>query len=215
MDPLLSATAPLLATAFDLWGTAVTWLEVVAFLLSIAMVICNLRVHVAGWPLAIASSILYSVLFAHSKLYGEAALQWAFVAVAAWGWWRWAQPMSADAGQQGIGRLSTHERWKAAGLTLLAWPLLGRLLSATTDSDVPYLDALPTVASLTGQWLLARKRIENWVVWWCVNLFSVLLFAYKHLWLTVGLYAVFAALSWLGWRSWQRLLHAAPRNSHV
>jgi nicotinamide mononucleotide transporter len=94
-------------------------------------------------------------------------------------------------------------RWRIGALTLLAWPLLGWLLDRHTDSDVPYLDALPTVGSIAGQFLLGRKLVENWPVWLVVNLFSVGLFALKALWLTALLYAMFAALSVLGWRLWQ------------
>ena len=65
----------------------------------------------------------------------------------------------------------------AAAATLAAWPLLGWLLQHATDSDVPYFDALPTVASVTGQVLLGRKFVENWPVWVGVNVVSVALFA--------------------------------------
>ena len=77
-----------------------------------------------------------------------------------------------------------------------------------TDSDVPFLDALPTVASVTGQLLLGRKLVENWPTWLFVNGVSVLLFAIKGLWLTVILYALFAALSVAGWRAWAARLEA-------
>ena len=97
--------------------------------------------------------------------------------------------------------------WLAAA-TLAAWPLLGLLLAHATDSDVPYFDALPTVASITGQILLARKCVENWPVWVGVNVVSVALFAHKGLWLTVVLYALFAVLALLGWRAWRRLAAA-------
>jgi nicotinamide mononucleotide transporter len=60
--------------------------------------------------------------------------------------------------------------------------------------------------SLVGQFLLGRKFIENWAVWIVVNVVSVGLFAYKSLWLTVGLYGVFIVLSVVGWRAWQRRL---------
>jgi nicotinamide mononucleotide transporter len=90
-------------------------------------------------------------------------------------------------------------------LTLAAWPLLGFALARFTSSDVPYFDALPTVASVTGQFLLGRKLIENWPVWLAVNVVSVGLFAYKALWLTAILYAIFAVLSIAGWRAWARL----------
>jgi nicotinamide mononucleotide transporter len=87
---------------------------------------------------------------------------------------------------------------------------LGALLAAVTDSDVPYLDALPTVGSLAGQWLLARKWLENWPTWVAVNLFSIGLFAFKGLWLTVALYAAFALMALWGWRAWTALAARAP-----
>lgn len=202
---LLQSVRPLLATAFTLWGSPVTWLEIVAFGLSLAMVVANMRVNVIAWPLAIAASALYALLFAHSKLYGEATLQLFFIGVAFWGWWQWLRGRGSDGGALRVHRLSQRGRVVAAGATLVAWPLAGGLLAAATDSDVPMLDALATVGSVTGQVLLARKVLENWLVWLAVNVFSVGLFAAKGLWLTVLLYAVFAVLSVAGWRAWQRI----------
>lgn len=194
---------PLLAAPFSLWGSPVSWAELLGFALGLAMVACNLRVNPLGWPLAMASSVLYALVFAHSKLYGEAALQGVFFVVSAWGWQQWLQGRGADGRALAVGLLQPGQRLLALAATLAAWPLLGALLDRATDSDVPYLDALPTVASLTGQWLLARKRVENWLVWLAVNVFSVGLFAYKALWPTALLYAVFAVLSWVGWRAWR------------
>jgi nicotinamide mononucleotide transporter len=200
---LMSWFAPLLAAPLSLWGSPVSWAEIAAFALSLAMVGCNLRVNPLGWPLAMAASLLYALVFAHSKLYGEAALQGVFVVVSAWGWQQWSNPTSGHGSASAIGTLAAQARWRYLAFTLAAWPMLGALLSRATDSDVPYLDALPTVASITGQVLLARKRLETWAVWLAVNLFSVGLFAYKALWLTAVLYAVFALLSVWGWRAWR------------
>jgi nicotinamide mononucleotide transporter len=202
---LLEAAKPLLVPAFSAWGSPVTWLEIVACVLAVAMVLANLRVNPVGWPLAILSSLLYALLFADSRLYGEACLQFVFVVLALWGWWQWLHGRGTGDEPLRVRALSNRGRWAAAGLTLLGWPLVGALLHRLTDSDVPYLDALPTVASLTGQALLGRKLVENWAVWLAVNVFSVGLFAYKGLWLTVLVYAVFAAMSVAGWRAWQRL----------
>jgi nicotinamide mononucleotide transporter len=204
---LLQAAQPLFAAAFTLWGSPVTWLEIVAFVLSLAMVAANMRVNPVGWPLAIAASALYALLFAHSKLYGEAALQLFFIVVACWGWWQWLRGRGAG----GLALLQVHRLtrrgWVLAGVaTLAAWPLAGAVLARATDSDVPMLDALATVGSVTGQILLGRKVLENWLVWLAVNLFSVGLFALKGLWLTVLLYALFALLSVAGWRAWARRL---------
>ena len=204
LETLLQAARPALAAAFTLWGSPVTWLELVAFVLALAMVFCNLRVHVAAWPLAILSSLAYAVLFADSKLYGEAALQWVFIGLALWGWWCWLRGSSATGAALRVSHMSAFGRAVAVGATLVAWPALALLLQHTTDSDVPWFDALPTAASITGQVLLARKWVENWPVWLAVNLVSVALFAYKGLALTAVLYALFAALSVLGWRAWRQ-----------
>jgi nicotinamide mononucleotide transporter len=205
MDSLLQATAPLLATAFTLWGSPTSWLEVAGFVLAVWMVACNMRVNPLGWPLAIASSLLYALLFAHSRLYGEAALQLFFVVVAGWGWRQWLRGRGGDGSALKVHRLNRRRQALITCATLAAWPLLAHGLARFTDSDVPYLDALPTVASVTGQFLLGRKLIENWAVWLAVNLVSVALFGFKGLWLTALLYATFAVLSVLGWRAWSRL----------
>ena len=199
---------PLLAAAFTVLGSPVTWLEVGAFALSLWMVMCNMRVNILAWPLAIAASLAYCLLFWHSKLYGEAGLQVFFVLIAAWGWWQWRFGMQADGSALAERRLGAAARWKLAAATLAAWPLLGWLLHRVTDTDVPYWDALPTAGSVAGQWLLGRQYVENWPVWVAVNVVSVSLFAYKGLWLTVVLYILFALLALLGWRTWSR--RAAP-----
>ena len=205
LDTLLQAARPWLAPAFTLWGSPATWLELVAFALALAMVACNLRVNPWGWPLAIVSSLLYALLFADSRLYGEAGLQIFFIAIAGWGWWQWLRGRGDDGQALHVRRMNSSQRWRALVITLAAWPLLALLLTRATDSDVPWLDALPTVASVTGQLLLGRKLVENWPVWLAVNVFSVGLFAYKGLWLTALLYALFAALSVVGWRAWSRM----------
>lgn len=198
------AARPLLLPAFAAFGSPVTWLEIVAFVIAIAMVFANLRVNPVAWPLAIVSSLLYALLFAESRLYGEAGLQILFVVVALWGWWEWLRGTGADGTPLRVRRLSARGRLIALAATVAAWPLLALLLMHATDSDVPWLDALPTVGSITGQFLLGRKLVENWAVWLLVNLFSIGLFVHKALWLTVLLYGLFAALSVVGWRTWDR-----------
>lgn len=206
LPALLQAARPLLAPAFALWGSPVTWLELVAVVLSLAMVAANMRVNPVAWPLAIASSLLYALLFADSRLYGEAVLQFFFIAVALWGWWQWLRGRGDDGQALRVHRLSVRGRLVLGAGVALAWPLTGLLLARATDSDVPYLDALATSASVAGQVLLGRKVLENWLVWLAVNVFSVGLFAYKALWLTALLYALFAALSVAGWRAWSARL---------
>ncbi len=205
LQSLLALAHPVLVPAFTAWGVPMTWIEIVAFVVSLWMVGCEMRVHVLAWPLAMLSSLLYALLFADSRLYGEACLQLFFVAMSLWGWWQWLRGRGADGGALVVHTLTRRMTILLVALAALAWPLTALLLHRWTDSDVPWLDALPTVGSVLGTWLLGRKFIENWIVWIAVNAFSVALFGYKQLWLTVILYALFTALSWAGWRSWRAM----------
>ena len=194
------------APAFTVWGSATTWLELVAVVIALAMVGCNIREIHWGWPLAIVSSLMYFALFWRSKLYGDAALQIFFAVVALWGWFQWLRGVRADGSALKVARLSRRGLAIVVAACALLWPATGLFLKTYTDTDVPWWDAFPTAVSLVGQFLLGRKFIENWAVWIVVNVVSVGLFAYKELWLTVGLYTVFIALSVVGWREWQKRL---------
>lgn len=219
----------LFATAFTAWGAATSWLEVAGFVLSLQMVACNIRGIHWAWPLAMASSALYGLLFAHSKLYGDAGLQVFFIAVAFWGWRQWlgsepdVQAQGSHVATQAATQVATHAADAASStpvqvrhlgrqgaMQLIAacavlWPITGLFLLKFTDTDVPWWDAFPTALSIIGQFLLGRKIIENWLVWIAVNVVSIGLYAYKGLWLTVLLYALFVALSVVGWRAWKRM----------
>ena len=205
MDALLKLVQPLFAAAFTLWGSPVTWLEIVAFVLAIWMVVANIRVNPIAWPLAIVSSLLYLALFGGSKLYGEAALQLVFIVVAGWGWWQWLRGTAADGSALKVRTLTARGRWLMLGVFAIVWPVVGLFLKRHTNTDVPWWDAFPTAGSLIGQWLLGRKYVENWPTWIVVNVVSVGLFVYKGLWLTTLLYGVFIVMSFIGWRAWHRL----------
>ena len=208
MDSLLQALQPFFAPAFTLWATPVSWLEIVAFLLAIVMVVLNMRVNPIAWPLAIVSSLLYFALFWNSRLYGDASLQIFFAVVALWGWWQWLRGTADDGGALRVRSLPASSRWWLLAALAAAWPVTGLFLKTYTDTDVPWWDAFPTAASVIGQWLLGRKYIENWLAWIVVNVVSVGLFAYKGLWLTTLLYTLFIAMSFAGWRAWQRMLRS-------
>lgn len=209
MNALLAFAEPLFGVAFAVLGAEVSWLELVAFVLGIGMVVCNIRVDPTGWPLAIVSSLLYFLVFWKSRLYGDAGLQLFFVAVAGWGWWQWLRGTDESGRALVVRRLDARGRWTALAAIALAWPATALFLGRFTDTDVAWWDAFPTAASVVGQVLLGRKLVENWPTWLAVNVVATGLFAWKGLWLTSLLYVVFAAMSVVGWRAWQRLA-AAP-----
>lgn len=192
------------APAFVLGPLAASRAELAGALLGVWMVWCNLRVDPLAWPLAITSSALYGLVFWQARLYGDASLQLLFIAVAFWGWWQWLRGTQADGSALTVRHLAPRGRLQALLAFALLWPATALLLRHGTDTDVPWWDAFPTAGSVVGQVLLGRKLVENWPVWIAVNAVGVSLFAYKGLWLTVGLYALFALLAAIGWQAWAR-----------
>jgi nicotinamide mononucleotide transporter len=186
--------------AFTLWDYTTTWIELIAVLLGIVMVLFTIAEQHWGWLFAILSSALYFLIFWNSRLYGDALLQLLFIALAAWGWWLWLRGIETTPLQ--ITQLTSNQRLGAFLTGLVLWGLTGSMLQNFTDTDVPWWDAFPTAFSLIGQYLLAHKRVENWCAWLVVNMVAIGLFAWKALWLTTLLYIVFALLSLVGWRTW-------------
>lgn len=197
----------MLDTAFTLLGTAVTWLEVIAFVLALANIACNVYEIHWGWPLTIIASVLYAWLFYASKLYGEAGVNVFFAVAALWGWWQWLRGhRSGSSAPLRIARLDSQGIVITVAGWAVAWLGCALLLRAITDSDVPWADGFVTAGSVVGTVLLGRKFIENWPIWLIVNAASVALFAYKGLTLTVVLYVIFFGLAIWGWLGWQQRL---------
>ncbi len=205
----------MLETAFTWLGAPVTWLEVVAFVLALANIACNVREIHWGWPLTLVASVLYAWLFYSFGLYGETGVNLFFAVTAMWGWWQWLRGMRETAPLR-IERLSRQGVVQVVWSWALLWALCGGLLQSVTDSTVPWADGFVTAGSVIGTVLLGRKYLENWPVWVVVNAASIGLFAYKGLHLTVVLYAIFLGLALWGWSGWRkRMLRQAGAGSSV
>jgi nicotinamide mononucleotide transporter len=184
--------------------TDVGWLEIVAVAVSLATIGCNIREIHWGWPLAILASLMYFTLFWQKQLYGNASLPVFLAVVSVWGWWQWLRPARAGASRLAISRLTDRGRLATVVSCILLWPAIGWFLHSYTDTDVAWWDAFPTAVSLVAQFLLARKYLENWVLWLVVDVVSVALYVHKGLWPTAVLYALLFAFSVAGLRTWQR-----------
>jgi nicotinamide mononucleotide transporter len=195
--------------AFQLFGSPASWAELIGAVLGIAMVVCNIKQIHWGWPLAFVSSALYFLVFWGSKLYGDGALQIFFAAMAIWGWAQWLRGVRPDGQVLRVQSLSTSNTIKLIAACAILWGLTGLFLLKFTTTDVPWWDGFTTALSIVATVMLGRKYIENWPLWIVVNIVGIALFAYKGLWLTVGLYAVFAGMAVLGWQTWRREMRAA------
>jgi nicotinamide mononucleotide transporter len=85
----------------------------------------------------------------------------------------------------------------------IAW-----LLIKYTDSTVPLADSCITALSIIAMWLLAKKYVEQWLVWMVVDAISCVLYIYKDLYFTSGLYGFYAVIAIFGYLKWKQLMNA-------
>ncbi|WP_424185517.1 nicotinamide riboside transporter PnuC [Actinokineospora sp. G85] len=198
---------PLRATAFTAFGAETSWMEVVGFVTGALCVWLVARQNVWNWPIGIVNNVAFFALFITAGLYADAWLQVVYVALALYGWWSWLRG-GAEHTQLTVSRV-TAPQWRVVLVVgVLATVALTSLLSAATDSTVPFPDAVTTVLSLLATWGQARKKLGSWWLWITADLVYIPLYAYKGLWLTSILYVGFLALCVLGLRSWRADLRA-------
>lgn len=188
----------LLATALRWWPLSMT--EALGFATGGTCVWLCVREHIWNWPLGLANNVVFFALFWHSRLYADMGLQAVYFAFGVYGWWNWLYG-GQQHGALKVTRTSVGEGLALAALTPLAtWGLW--LVLVETHDAAPFLDSLTTVLSLVAQYLLCRKRLENWAVWIVVDAIYVPLYLSRHLHLTALLYAVFLVMCIYGLRAW-------------
>ena len=183
------------------------WLEWVAAGLGVVNVALVVRRSVWNYPFGLAMVSLYFVVFAGARLYSDALLQVFFFVVQLYGWRNWVRAQ-AEAGEVTVELMTARERtfWLLATLAAsLAW---GVGMARFTDAAAPIVDAGVAGFSIAAQLLMARRKLENWIVWIAVDVVAIWLYASRGLNLTAGLYGLFLVLATIGFFDWRRALRA-------
>jgi nicotinamide mononucleotide transporter len=196
-----SLVAPLNSVIFVLGNDHVTWAELLGFVTGGLCVYLTVRGHIANFPLGIANSAFFFVLFLAAALWADAGLQILYIALGVVGWWQWLYG-GASRSRRVIQRAGRHEIVWCIAVVAFATTGLYLLLRSLNDS-APFLDALTTSLSLAAQWLLNTKRIETWWFWIAADVIYIPLYAWKGLLLTAIVYALFLALCIAGLRAWR------------
>lgn len=190
---------------FQFGNDAVTAAEILGFITGIFNVYYIVREKTINFPIGIANSAFFLVLFLHARFYADGYLQVLYIILGFQGWWAWLH-----AGPK-RSALNVHRArlWEIGGalfavaiVTSVLWPLL-----IHAHDLAPWWDALTTGLSVGATLLLNFKRIENWYFWIAADMIYIPLYFYKNLYLIGIVYVGFISLCFVGLYSWRKALN--------
>ena len=180
------------------------WIEIVGAILSLIYLYLSIRQKVSLWFFGIISSVFYIVVFFESKLYADLSLQVYYVVISIYGWMNWNRGKESTGKELPPTRMSKRLWVNLTFVTAMIYFAYYLVLTNFTDSVVPKADSLVGALSIVGTWLLARKYIENWLIWIVADGLCVGLYAYKGLYPTVILFVIYTAMSVDGYLQWRK-----------
>ncbi len=192
-----------------------TTIELVAVTLAIIYLLLASRNNRWCWPAAFFSSGLFVLVLWNAKLYMDAGLNSYYVAMAVYGWLVWSNHSSAEPEEhtprQSAAEIHiSHFGLRFHALAIVALLLLtaasGFVLATRTEAAFPYLDSLTTWGSLFATWLLAQRKVENWIYWIVLDAIGVYLYIQKDLHFTAALFVLYVVVSAYALYHWRRLM---------
>jgi len=180
---------------------ATTWLEALAVFFGLASVWFAKKENILVYPTGIVNVLIYVYLCFHVKLYADMSINAFYFVMSVYGWFKWSMKME-DRHVRPITYATKKEWFLCISGTIVFFILLYFILKNYTDSNVPFWDALTTAIFIIGMWLMAFKKIENWLFWIAGDVMCIPLFISKGLALTGFQYIVFLAVAVAGYMEW-------------
>ncbi len=184
----------------------IDFLEASGLIFGLLAVYFLIRENIMTWPAGIAYVLVSFVIFGREKLYADFGLHIVFLILNIYGWWFWK---NGSTNEEDEVHITKTPKTILVGLwmgSFIGVFVMGFLLSNYTDASLPYWDSSTTVLSLTGMWLTARKKIENWHFWFLVDMLATGIYFYKGIYFYATLYLIYIGMAIMGFMAWKRTM---------
>ena len=182
--------------------TSMKLLDVLGSSLGLMDTLLLVRASVWAWPFGILAICINTVLYFDVKLYADVILHIVYLISSIYGWLYWLYG-SRNKKRAPITHISL-AMFKALLFIGIIGTFIGfEILKRYTPSTTPLWDSATAVLSLIAQWLVCRKIIENWLLWFFIDFLYVGLYYYKGLpfhTLENVFYLAIAVVGYILWR---------------
>lgn len=182
----------------------ISWQEWLGVFFSMLQVVLASRNNALNYLFGIAGVLLTLYVMALSGLYAEFTLNLYYLVMSIYGWIYWLR--GRESTQIPITK-STYKDWiMSVSIVLISFVLFLFALTQITDSDVPVADALVSAFAWAGMWLMARRKLENWILLNMSNLLAVPLMIHKELYLYAVLSVFLFIVAVIGYFNWRKIM---------
>lgn len=182
-----------------------SWLEVVAVIFGILSVWFARKENIWVYPTGIVNVLIYVYLCFFAGLYADMAINAFYFVMSVFGWYNWSRRVDSTH-HVPISGLNFKQWLLYILLIAVAFGIIYYVLLNFTDSTVPVFDSFTTSLFIAGMWLMAIKKIENWILWIIGDVLVIPMFAIKGLAFTSIQYIVFLVLAIMGYFEWRKRL---------
>lgn len=206
---------------FEALGYRMSLLELLATLTGLAAVWLAARSNILTWLFALVNAVLFFILFYQVNLYSAMALQVFFFCNAIYGWYNWRRDEGGE--KKHVTMLIHKQRVLWLVVIMLGAMSLGTVMSRIhlwlpdlfpERATFVYTDAMIAVMSIVASLLLAKLKLENWILWILVNLMSVAMYAMKGVMLVSLQYVIFLFMASYGFVEWKRKISPKPAHPY-
>jgi len=183
------------------------WIEIVGAILSLIYLYLSIKQKISLWVFGFFASALYIVVFFQTKFYADMSLQFYYLAVSVYGWINWKYGTHQAGKELPATKTSMRMILQLSLASVLIYIVYYIVLDKFTDSTIPKADSLVGMLSVIGTWMLARKLIENWLVWIAADALATGLFFYKELYITAILFIIYTGMAVVGYWQWKKLMN--------
>ena len=184
-------------------------LQVLGTFFGVIQVLLSRKNNVHNYLFGIVSILISIWVLYRSKLYADILLNMYYLVMSIYGWIYWKFGVQKQEAR--ISYASKKEHRLAAGIVLGCFVLMSYWLNYHTNSDVPFWDAIVCAFAWAGMWLMAKRKMENWIYLNISNIISIPLLLHKELYIYAGLTTFLFIVGTSGYFKWKKIIRDDDR----
>ncbi|MFO7702690.1 MAG: nicotinamide riboside transporter PnuC [Psychroflexus maritimus] len=183
-------------------------LEGIAVVFGLLSVVFSKRDNILVFPSGMISTLIFVYLLWEYQLIGDLMINSYYFIMSIYGWIIWTRKVD-NTNFIPITKINASEWKKAIAFFMSAsvFTILIYFVFGKWENWISAVDVLTTAIFFVGMWLMAKKKIENWIFWIIGDLISVPLYVYKGLYLSSIQYLIFTLIALLAYQAWKKKLN--------